>query len=269
MTETDVVLVTHNSQAFVPSAARCIASLPDIRSITVIDNGSTDDTVQLAAHLDWGAPFRIEIRPDNPGFGAGINQGAFSLDDPAPYLLVVNPDVTIDIENYVSLVSRLDMNSRLGVVGAVLRESSGSKVSYARRFPTRASILRRRAIDTDHGPSLTQSDWICGALMLWRRSAFEQVQGFSRDYFLYFEDVDICKRASGAGWIVAVDGAAHAIHDQGHGEVTSDYLRAVSRASRRKYARRWLGSSGVGATILADFVELVGTTRRRLLGRTS
>ena len=64
-------------------------------------------------------------------------------------------------------------------------------------------------------------DWVGGMFMLFRREAFERVQGFDERFFLYYEDVDICRRLHGAGYDVVATPRAQATHE-------------AQRASRRK-----------------------------------
>ena len=259
----DVVIVTYNSQDHLERAAKAMVKIDLVSSVTVYDNGSTDLSLKLAAELDWGAPVATINGTDNVGFGAAVNRAARSIANPSEYLLLLNPDAIVDEAALSHLVQDLDANSTLGCVGAALFRSDRSPVSSARRFPTALSIARGRVEEVDHGGGLVPADWVCGALMLWRREAFMRLGGFSEDYFLYFEDVDICRRAQTAGWGCAIDGSVSAVHDQGHGRPTSRMLMRASRASRRRYAARWLGFPGVVASSIADLREIAALLIRR------
>jgi len=257
----DVVSVTFNSSKFLPRLADAINALTDVESITMVDNGSTDDTLEVTRRIAWSAPM-TQKSLDNPGFGAAMNVGvAFGS---AEYVLLLNPDVDVSREVIMGLLEVLEASDATAAVTCQLTTTSGQPVSSARHFPTRTSIVRRRAREVDHGGAVVQADWLCGALMLWKRSAFEAVGGFGAEYFLYYEDVDICATARRMGMDVKIAGGLTAIHDQGHGAPTSDFLRRVSRESRKKYAHKWLGVSGYLAAVLADCLEYASVRYHRL-----
>ncbi|MFC4616468.1 glycosyltransferase family 2 protein [Cellulomonas sp. H30R-01] len=263
MADVDVVVVTHDSAGHLPSLAaslrRCGAL---VASVTVVDNLSSDGSADVARSLALPGRVAVVDAGVNLGFGRAVNLAARHPEDRAAYLLVLNPDAAVPPDGLHRLVSTLEGRPDLACVGADLRRPDGSPVSSARSFPGLWDVARGRAHDVDHAGGLVDADWLCGALMLWRRSAFEALGGFDERYFLYYEDVDLCRRARAAGWGVAIDGGVVAEHDQGHGRPTAAVLRQANRRSRRRYARRWMGVPGAGAALLADVRErLAGVVR--------
>lgn len=258
----DVVVVTFRSRTHLAAAAASLRTADDVATVTVVDNASDDGTAAHARSLDWGAPVRVIESTRNTGFGMAANAGVSAIESPEPYLLLLNPDASIEAAGLAQLVADLEADPRLGCVGAQLQRPTGEAVSSARDFPTLRSIVRRRPEEAVHDGRLTPADWVCGALMLWRRAAFDDVGGFSHRFFLYYEDTDVCSRAWAAGWSVAIDGGVVAHHDQGHGLRTPAHLRGHSRRSRRRYARRWLGWRGSAASVVADAAELTGSVLR-------
>lgn len=260
------MIVSYNSSAYLPRLAESLRTCVNISTVTIVDNGSIDESVLRAENEDWGHPTRVLRRDSNPGFGSSMNFGTFSQETPHGQVLILNPDVLVTPEALESLSLHLDTNHALGAIGPVLRTSNGADVSSARKFPTPRSIAQRYVVNEDHDGILTFVDWICGASMLWRREAFEQLGGFSPDYFLYFEDVDICRRAKEAGWRIALDGGTSAIHDQGHGRRTSPFLRKQSRISRRRYAQKWFGAKGLASALTADSVDFAANLYHSVRG---
>jgi hypothetical protein len=59
---------------------------------------------------------------------------------------------------------------------------------------------------------LVTADWVAGMFMLFPRTVFAQLNGFDEDYFLYYEDVDLCGRLALAGWRVVVCPASRVVH---------------------------------------------------------
>jgi N-acetylglucosaminyl-diphospho-decaprenol L-rhamnosyltransferase len=248
----DVVVVSYNSAAYLPRLAQSLRAIRAVSTVTIVDNGSNDESASIAEKQDWGCELSVLRSSSNPGFGTSMNVGAFHPKEPHAQILILNPDVYLTERVLQGLSRTLSEDPGLGAIGPVLTAPDGCPVSSARHFPTPHSIAKRVTVDAVHDGTLTDVDWICGASMLWRRQAFEQLKGFAEEFFLYFEDVDICRRAKEAGWRVAVDGSLTAVHDQGHGRKTSRFLRRQSRISRRTYARKWFGAVGIAATFVAD-----------------
>jgi GT2 family glycosyltransferase len=80
------------------------------------------------------------------------------------------------------------------------------------------------------------AEWLSGACLFIRRSAFEQIGGFDESFFLYCEDTDICVRLRRAGHAVRYEPAAVARHQEGSSAPRSA-LAAIHAQSRARYAR--------------------------------
>jgi GT2 family glycosyltransferase len=157
------------------------------------------------------------------GFGANHN-AAFARCD-SPYFCVCNPDIRLPADPFPALLESLAQR-RAGAAGPLVRSPDGSAEDSARKFPTPGSLLKklfveRRAPDyaTDRGP--LEVDWIGGMFMLFPSAAFRAVGGFDEAYFLYYEDVDLCRRLHAAGNAIVYDPRAQVVHD-------------AQRASRRQ-----------------------------------
>jgi len=260
-------VVSYNSTHFLARLAQSLRTSDRIASVTIVDNHSSDDSVKLAESLNWGAPHFVVPLQENVGFGAAMNRGAFAPGRLGSQILIVNPDVSVGRETLGVLSDNLIRTPNLAAVGAVLRTETGLPVSSARDFPSPHTIARRIVREVDHGGAFIEADWICGALMLWDRQAFIEVDGFSSDYFLYYEDVDACQKARASGWSIMIDGSQNAIHDQGHGNPTSQLLRRAARTSRRRYARKWYGPRGAISAFVADSIDFAAAIYHKLRGR--
>ena len=206
---------------------QCVASLRDegADEIVVADSASTDGSLDQLARQDPGVVLR---RGPNRGFGAGVNEGArgFARD----YLLVVNPDVTVQPGAVERLVGALDRDARVAIVGPMIRTPDGRRYPSARRFPSMRDALghgflgvvwptnpftrRYRMLDWDPVTS-PDVDWLSGSCLLVRRSVWEDLGGFDESYFMYAEDVDLCWRIWKAGWRVTYEPGAVVVHRQG------------------------------------------------------
>lgn len=253
--EFDLVVVGYRSERFVRRVAEALRGAKRLRGLVFVDNAEVPTTLEAVAEEEWPIdPVCLSV-PTNPGFGSGVNRGVSELNEGSPYVVIANPDLLVREEQILAVISELEEDEMRAVGGGQLVTSSGDPVSSARKFPTPRSLAARSVREEDFAAGSRAVDWICGAFMVWRREWFERVGGFDERFFLYFEDVDICRtvrQLGGTSWAVA---GVEVIHDQGHGEKTSEFLRAVSRASKLKYARKWLGPTGVAGAHWGNAVE--------------
>lgn len=150
------------------------------------------------------------------GFGANHN-AAFSHAD-SSYWCVLNPDVTF-VDNPFPVLLRTLESESVGIVAPLIVNPAGESEDSARRFPTLLLLARkafgkdmtRYAIDRRF--PVFYPDWIAGMFMLFDAKNFNRLHGFDERYFLYYEDVDICRRARRAGLQIAVCPQVSAIHD--------------------------------------------------------
>jgi len=155
------------------------------------------------------------IRNTSPkGFGA--NHNAAFRRAKGELFCVVNPDIRVDADPFDVLAGELK-NSTVGVAAPLVVGASGDPEDSARRFPTLASLgakLFRRAPRADYPSGLKpfSPDWVAGMFMVFRREVFASIGGFDERYFLYYEDVDLCRRLRRNGYDVRLVPAATVIH---------------------------------------------------------
>jgi GT2 family glycosyltransferase len=241
------VIVTHNSAAAV---AECLAHLVGPDEIVVVDNASTDHTLEAVRHAAPQA--RLIANERNTGFAAAVNQGVHA--SRSDLILLINPDAAL--MEPVTSSSPLAQRARqrdIGVVGGKLLGVDGCVQSgfTVRAFPTRrvlafealginrlwpsnAANQRYRMAGFDHGRS-QECDQPAGALMMFRRSLFDELGGFDEAFHpVWFEDVDFCLRASKAGYRNWYEPSSAAIHEGGHS------VTRVTLPERQKYWYRSL-----------------------------
>jgi N-acetylglucosaminyl-diphospho-decaprenol L-rhamnosyltransferase len=239
----DVVVVSYGSRATLRDGVAPLAGTPGVRVI-VVDNASPDDALDTIADLDV-----VVVRAGrNGGFSFGCNLGAAAGD--APYLLLLNPDARLEPGALDHLRAVLDADAGAALAAPRLLEDDGSTAPSLRRFPRLRSTLAQalflhrllpRLDELVREPAAYEApsrpEWVSGACMLIRRSAFEQLGGMDERFFLYCEDTDVCRRIWDAGLTVRYEPAAVARHVGG---VSGDRsgLRAVLAASRVSYARK-------------------------------
>lgn len=164
--------------------------------VVVVDNGSTEPGTRAATEKISGC--RFIFNPQNAGFGSANNTGA--RDSRGDILLFLNNDTLIHAPILPAIESYFEDTPSCGAAGLRLLNSDGTIQNSTGRFPTvwgEWRVSRGRVEYSD--PFEVRRDWVSGAALAVRRSVFERVGGFDERYFMYFEDVDICRRISGAG----------------------------------------------------------------------
>ena len=269
-------IVIVNYLAYEPLAG-CLASLaPGIGSIdvVVIDHQSVaGDLEDLSRRFPWA---RFVPVANNPGFAAGVNRGM--RETTAPYVLLLNPDCTVNNDVARPLGSWLHHQRTAAVCGAIVREADGSIQASARRFPGittgfagRTSWLTRvwpgnpwtaknLLSGVPDGP--IEVDWVSGACMMIRREAFAAVGGMDEGFFLYWEDADLCRRLKDAGWLTFYNPSASVTHLTGK---SSEHARRASLIAFHRSAYRYYRKhSGTLQRILVPWVFLALQARLTL-----
>lgn len=186
----------------------------------------------------------------NRGFARAVNEGCRLSQ--GEWILLLNPDMTLPpgfLDQVHALTERLSTNeSRVGIVGLGLRNADDTPQHSAGFFPTFWSTLTRlllprtrrkyEALPQDRPRSV---DWVTGCAMLIRRQCFQELGGLDTDFFLYYEDVDLCRRARRQGWSVWYEPTIQAIHHNPlHCRKVPPALRVVTRHSLLTYAlKHW------------------------------
>lgn len=268
----DVVVVSFNSAGQLRSCVGPLAGHEDL-NVIVVDNASTDDSLAAIADL----PVTAIPRATNDGFATGCNAGWRA--GSAPFVLFLNPDATIDPTSLRRLVAVLQADERIGAVAPRIEHPDGSLVHSLRRFPrlrstyARAFYLHRllpRSTWTDELirdeasyqlPS--EPEWASGACLLVRRSALERIEGWDEGFFLYGEDIDLCRRLWGAGWRIRFEPAATVVHAGGASAPRSAMLPLLTE-SRLRYSAKH-GSSLHAA--LTRVGVAIGSLSRIVLSR--
>jgi len=224
-TEADVAAVVVNYRSATLTLA-CVGHLraQGIEHIVVVDSASADD---VGARLAAAEPtVRFLALGENRGYGAAANAGVALVH--RPFVIVCNPDLTVQPGTVGALAGRLRADERLGAVGPRIDRPDGTRYPSARAFPslvdaaghgflglvTTDNPWSRRYLRTDeHAAGAV--DWVSGAFVMVRREAFEAVGGFDERFFMFMEDVDLCRRLHDAGWGVDYEPAGRVVHLEG------------------------------------------------------
>jgi len=206
---------------------RCLAqinslALPATWQTVVVDNNSSDGSAEMVAgKYPWVELISLK---KNVGFAGGHNTAYAQTD--SPIFIVLNPDVIVLSGSIETLVQALEKHPKAAIIGPCLLNPDRSIQFSARRFYTWRTVICRRIpipgrtkvnhhhLMKDCNLNQLQSvDWILGAAMGLRRSAFKRERLFDTRYKLYFEDVDLCYFIKKEGWNVLYCPQSKMIHD--------------------------------------------------------
>ncbi len=229
------VIVTYNSAHLLAS---CIRSLwaNDVTDIIIVDNASTDNTVEVARGLGLSPIFLAK----NHGFAAACNIGASLLNN--DLILFLNPDALLTPKALMKAGRHFQNSASLGVVGLSLTATDGSvEIAGYGSEVTLAHLIRRQTISQPRITVPKVVGWVSAGALLIRRRAFVQVGGFDNQFFMYWEDVDLCKRLRMKKWNIIIEPNARVEHQRGASmsdlnKKTRLYDISADRYFRKHYA---------------------------------
>ncbi|NCN21946.1 glycosyltransferase family 2 protein [Candidatus Falkowbacteria bacterium] len=199
-----IIIINYKTQEL---SANCIASLLALKNqedfeIILVDNASGDNSLEF---LEKEFEGKIKIIPSlvNLGFGGGNNLGA--KEAKGEFLLFLNSDTLVKEDIFKSALDIFRQDEKIGLISPLLMTEEGleQKDAYG-PWPNLKNLIFKR---TNNYP-----DWLSGCALFIRKSLFEELKGFDENFFLYFEDVDLCFRASKLGYKVKVDRNSKVIH---------------------------------------------------------
>lgn len=160
---------------------------------------------------------RLEIVRNAAPKGFGANHNAAFRRARGEYFCVLNPDIRMAQDPYPALATAARA-PQVALAAPRIVDAGGAVEDSARRFPTPASLLKKLfglapRLDYPPGEPPRSPDWVAGMFMLFRREAFEKAGGFDERFFLYYEDVDICRRLRRLGLEVRLVPQATVMHE--------------------------------------------------------
>ena len=150
------------------------------------------------------------------GFGDNHNN-AFKFCK-TKYFCILNPDIRLDNKIFTDLIS-LKKLEKINIFGPSIVDNNKNKSINSRKFPDYFFLINRLFNISKKEYSFKQTqdvlftDWIGGMFLMFASNDFSKLKGFDTDFFLYFEDVDICKRGTNIGFKVGQSRKIEVIHN--------------------------------------------------------
>jgi GT2 family glycosyltransferase len=239
------IVPNRNGAGVLERCLDALAAAEGVEEVVVVDDGSTDGSAEQAA-----ARPGVRVLPSpGRGFAAAVNAGVAAV--AADRLLLLNSDCFVEPDTAQRLRTALDRDPTLGLCAAALVREDGSR---AKTFDRQLTIYRalREAVSLHLSPlqegcGVASACFVPLACALVSRRAWDSVGGLDSRYRFYFEDHDFAWRLTRAGWGLAVDWDARAVHVEGGSSQRLDpqqwfsqFHESRMRYLRKRYPRLWL-----------------------------
>jgi len=235
-----IQIVNYNSRENLQACLRSIReniSGQENLQIVVINN----DEKRLEKFPD---EFGVELieKNENIGFGKAHNLGLQAAK--GKYILFLNPDTKLFPSAAERLLSVFLADEKIGIAGpAHVGENDVSEENYfgLRRTPLSiigSKISRRKQSVSEN---IFETDWVSGGAMMAKKELLLELGGFDENYFMYFEDVDLCLQAKQKGWKVVVHPEAKIFHKSGQSFSSSREKKKYYYDSQAYYIKKNFG----------------------------
>lgn len=256
-TDVSVVIVNWNVKDIL---RRCLQSLyrhtHDLNlEVFVIDNASSDGSVDMIR--DEFPQVKLIANTQNAGFGRAQNQGIRQAS--GKYICIFNPDTAIADNVFRKMYDWMEWpeHAKVGLLGPKLLYADGRLQPNIKRFPSAISqmiillkchhilgwfgpVARYLAKDFDYAKEQSV-DQMMGACIFARSEALHALNGFDEDFWIWFEDVDLCKRSQEHGWENWYTPTISIMHHEGKsfGQILSPKKQRYFNTSLKVYARKY------------------------------
>ncbi len=256
-----ISVVTFNNAAVI---GRCLDSLANSLDadqtvhLTVVDNGSSDDTLSIVRAFGERRPrgitLDLTVAPENLGYGRAHNL-AFQ-DATSKYHVICNPDIIFKGNPLRTLEEYLDQHHDVGLLSPKVLNEDQTPQHLNKRLPTVLDLFLRRVLPTAARPlfrkrldryemrdvpydAIVDVPFVSGAFLFCRVEALRRVGGFDPGYFLYFEDVDLSRSVQQAGFRTVCLPRASVVHLWGRAHYKSPRMALAFVRSGIRYFRKW------------------------------
>lgn len=249
-----LIIVTYNSASLIKKCLEPILKLDDINyEIIVIDNESKDNTLEILK--DYGKKIKIYVLK-NKGYANALNFAAKKAN--GEYLLFMNPDIFVKKEDIKKMLNRIKEDKSIGIIAPKLIFPN-SKVQDScfmfYKFYTpffRRSFFGKTKFGKNHINKIFMKnadkngelnpDWVLGAIFMMEKSFFMKISGMDSRFFLYYEDMDICRRCYLNNKKVLYFPHSKATHDHirssaNYKNIMTAFLNKVTREHIKSYIK--------------------------------
>ena len=242
MTQLSIIIVNYNVKLFLEQALHSIKSACQGLNVEifVVDNGSTDGSVQMM--MQQFPEVKLIANKENVGFSKANNQAIVQAK--GDVLCLINPDTLVREDTFRVCLDYLNTHTEAGMVGCKILNSDGSlQLACRRSFPSpwvamtkiiglsklfpQSRLFGKYNLTYLDPDEISEVEAISGSFMMVRKSVVDSVGMLDESFFLYGEDLDWCYRIHQAGWKIIYLPTTQLIHYKGRStkEASFDYLK--------------------------------------------
>ena len=220
ISDISIVILNYNGMShldsFLPSV---LYSSKELVNIYIIDNGSTDDSVEYIK--EWYPEIKIIKLAANHGFAEGYNRGLAKIN--SKYVVILNSDVEVQPNWLDPIIDMMNADSEivstqptiLSLENKKMYEYAGAAGGFIDKWGY--PFCRGRILDTVESINKSYEKsmevfWTSGAAMVTRTKIFKDLGGFDSDFFAHQEEIDFCWRAKRAGYKCMVSADSRVYH---------------------------------------------------------
>lgn len=232
-----VSIVSHHHGSMVERLVADLLDCPEIGQVIVTRNIPEPMTLPQDERI-------LSIDNSTPA-GFATNQNEAFRHCALPFFCPLNPDIQFQGNPFPYLLAAM-VQSGAALAAPLIKNPSGEIEDSMRPFPTVRSLLSKVLGFSDgrykvrDNQAVFYPEWVAGMFMLFRSEDFKQLGGFDTQFFLYYEDVDICARAWKAGMKVLAFPAVSVIHDaQRESHINVRYMCWHLASITRYFFKHW------------------------------
>ena len=205
-----IIIVSFNVKKLL---RECLKSLPALVEVVVVDNASVDGSARMVAKEF--PKCKLIKNKENLGFAKATNQGIKEVK--RKDILLLNPDTVVKPGALKKLVNFAQTHPLVGVLGGKLLDPDGKTQGSCYYLPRIKSVLQGKSTEkyAPRGQDPVEVEAVTGAVFFIPNQVIKKVGLFDERYFMYFEDLDYCRRVREAGLKVYYLPQAEFIHYHG------------------------------------------------------
>jgi GT2 family glycosyltransferase len=250
--DVEVLIVSYNSAGMIERCLRSLQVTMPWVTVAIREHGDDASSWARLQHLARDHPGRVQLSRDlaNPGFGAGCNALAAASD--GRWLIFLNPDA--EVEAWPWSPTRPPPTG--AIIGPHVIDLRGGGDHAGRSYRIRDEIARSWLRRRQRPPDGT--GFVSGACMLVDAESFRRLGGFDDRYFMFYEDIDLCRRANASGIDVRVVDEWRVRHSRSH---STQLQFGRSLLWSYESARRFHGGVGAPLRVYSSYVAIDSIVR--------
>jgi GT2 family glycosyltransferase len=242
-----IIVVNYNSRQYLRKCLDSVRSSIFFEPFEIIVVNSDEKSLEQD---DLGAvgneACRIKTIEVNKNFGFGKSCNIGVRESRGQLLMFLNPDTTIEESTLNTLALALDSEEDVAIVSPMILWPDGRPQAWQfgkEKSPARIIFekmgIRESCVQKELG--LIEADWVSGTALITKREAYAKAEGFDENYFMYFEDVDLCRRIRQFGHKILVDTKSKVYHHSGQSFSNEKQKKKHYYRSQHYYLRKNYG----------------------------